>query len=121
MTTGNHSSSPAKPLIFCVAVVGLLSLLFLWVGLGLWRGYLIGVTVLTFVFYGYDKRQAVAGGGRVPEVSLHLLALVGGTLGALAGQFVFSHKTRKQSFRSVFMGIVVFQIILSAVWFWIMG
>ena len=104
-----------------MAVVGLLALLSMLIGLGLWRGYLIGVTVLTFLAYGYDKRQAVENGGRVPEISLHILALIGGTLGALAGQLVFSHKTSKQSFRTVFMGIVLFQIVLSGLWFWIMG
>ena len=106
-------------MIFCVAVVGLVMLLSLWIGLGMWRGYLIGMTVVTFVSYGYDKRQAATGGRRVSEVSLHLLALAGGTLGALAGQFVFSHKTRKGSFRSVFVGIVLLQVVVSAIYFWI--
>jgi len=121
LAASDHNSNPAKPLILCVAVVGLLTLLSLLIGLGLWRGYLVGVTVLTFLAYGYDKRQAVGGGGRVSEASLHILALIGGTLGAMAGQLVFSHKTRKQSFRNVFMGIVLFQIVLSGIWFWITG
>ena len=119
MVTGNHDSNPAKALIFCVATVGLLTLGAMLVGLGMWRGYLMGMTVVTFVSYGYDKRQAGASGDRVSEASLHLLALAGGTLGALAGQFVFSHKTRKQSFRSVFMGIVLLQIVVSALFFWL--
>ena len=121
MATSDNISNPAKPLIFCVVVVGLSALISVWVGLGIWRGYLIGMTVVTFIAYGYDKRQATAAGRRVPETSLHLLALAGGSLGALAGQYVFSHKTSKQNFRSVFIGIVLLQIVLSLVYFWIMG
>jgi len=57
------------------------------------------------------------GGGRVPEAVLHGLALVGGTPGALAGQAMFRHKTRKPSFRRVFASIVLLQILLIAAYF----
>ncbi len=57
--------------------------------------------VVTFGLYGYDKAQAKIGGGRVPEVVLHMLTLAGGVLGAWAGRFVFRHKTRKPAFLMV--------------------
>ncbi len=41
-------------------------------------------------------------GRRVPEKTLHLLALFGGWPGALMGQRVFRHKTQKFGFRIVF-------------------
>ena len=45
--------------------------------------WLLCLSVVTFFFYGYDKRQsAIDGAWRVPEAALHLLALVGGFVGA---------------------------------------
>lgn len=121
MAAKSNISNPAKPLIVCAATVGLSVLIFVWIGLGIWRGYLVGMTLMTLAAYWYDKRQAVKGGPRVPEITLHLMALAGGTLGALIGQYALSHKTSKQSFRSVFLGIVVLQILLSILYFWITG
>lgn len=59
-------------------------------------------SVLAFVIYGWDKLAAARGGGRVPEIALHVLALLGGWPGALAAQLVFRHKTRKVTFQIVF-------------------
>lgn len=56
----------------------------------------------SFALYGLDKAAAVRGARRVPEATLHILALLGGWPGALAGQLTFRHKTRKQPFRAVF-------------------
>lgn len=82
----------------------------------LWA-YLAGVSIVTFAFYGYDKAQAKKQGDRIPEVVLHLLTLSGGTIGALAGQAVFRHKTRKFSFKAVLLGIIAMQITAVAVYF----
>ena len=60
-----------------------LSLLLWRLGLPPVYAYLAGVNIVTLLAYGYDKRQAIAGKGRVPEVVLHLAALLGGTPGAL--------------------------------------
>lgn len=85
--------------------------LLLWrLGLSPLYAYLAGMNILTFLLYGYDKRQARVRGGRVPEAVLHIAALLGGTPGALAGQFAFRHKTQKRSFRIVFGFIVLVQI-----------
>lgn len=59
-------------------------------------------SAVSFALYGLDKAAAVRGARRVPEATLHLLALLGGWPGALAGQLAFRHKTRKQPFRTVF-------------------
>ena len=53
------------------------------------------LSVVTFVTYGWDKRRARVGGRRVPERTLHLLALLGGVAGAWLGMRVFHHKTKK--------------------------
>ena len=71
--------------------------------------YLAGINIITFLFYGYDKRQSQDNKTRIPELTLHLLALLGGTLGALLGQMSFRHKTKKLSFRIVFLAIVLIQ------------
>lgn len=95
------------------------------IGITLWHStdinpvwiYLITLSLVTFLFYGYDKSQAVSHKGRIPEAVLHGLALAGGTPGALAGQLVFRHKTRKLSFRVVFIIIAVVQAGLVMWWF----
>lgn len=51
-----------------------------------------------FIVYGMDKWAARKGQARVAEASLHLIALLGGWPGALLGQQVFRHKTRKSAF-----------------------
>ena len=60
--------------------------------------YLIVINALAFVTFGYDKYQAVKGRWRVPEKTLFLLAIIGGSVGAMAGMRVFRHKTKHNSF-----------------------
>jgi len=59
--------------------------------LALW---LICINAATFAVYGVDKRRARQGAWRVPEKTLFLLPLLGGSVGALAGMRVFHHKTK---------------------------
>jgi uncharacterized membrane protein YsdA (DUF1294 family) len=78
--------------------------------------WLIATNVTTFAFYGLDKsfaRRRLR--TRIPELTLQILALVGGTIGALAGMEIFRHKTVKGSFRIIFFLIVALQIVL-ALW-----
>lgn len=75
--------------------------------------YLIAINLLTFIAYGYDKRQAADGGKRVPENSLHLLTLLGASPGAWAAIFFFRHKIRKFSFWSVTLGVTLAQTALA--------
>jgi len=60
--------------------------------------WFISWTLVTFVFYGYDKLRAKGQGFRVPEISLFAMAVVGGFVGALGGMLVFRHKTAKLTF-----------------------
>jgi uncharacterized membrane protein YsdA (DUF1294 family) len=55
-------------------------------------------SVLTFVVYLIDKLAARKGGRRVPERTLHALALACGWPGALCAQQWLRHKTSKPSF-----------------------
>ncbi|MGY8768115.1 MAG: DUF1294 domain-containing protein [Pirellulales bacterium] len=77
--------------------------------------YLVLVAVLsliTFVMYGYDKRQAVNDGRRISEKNLHLFSFFGGWPGALAGQKFFRHKTQKTSFQITFWVLLVVHVSL---------
>ncbi|MDR3686609.1 MAG: DUF1294 domain-containing protein [Coriobacteriia bacterium] len=67
----------------------------------------VAMSAALFAIYGMDKSAARKGLRRVPEASLHLMALLGGWPGALLGQGVFHHKTRKQSFQTIFWCTVV--------------
>ncbi|NLW85177.1 MAG: DUF1294 domain-containing protein [Phycisphaerae bacterium] len=51
--------------------------------------YLLTLSLTIFLFYGYDKYQAINQNTRIPEAILHLIALAGGTVGAFAGQLFF--------------------------------
>ena len=68
------------------------------------------MSVVCFTAYGLDKRRAANGSRRVPENTLHMLALLGGWPGALLGQRQFRHKTQKMSFLIVFWLVVVLHV-----------
>ena len=105
--------NPRKlPLITAISLIVAASALFWWMDVRLLYAYLLSVSVTTFLFYGYDKRQSLKKGWRVPEVVLHMLALSGGTPGAFVGQIFFRHKTRKLRFKVVFVVIVFLQALL---------
>jgi uncharacterized membrane protein YsdA (DUF1294 family) len=74
--------------------------------------WIIGVSIASFGTYGYDKSIAGRDITRVPEVVLHLLTALGGTIGSFAAMQIFRHKTQKKSFQIVFWAIVVIQIIV---------
>ena len=61
-----------------------------------------GFSLAAFLTYRTDKRAAIEGRWRVPEMTLHLLALGGGWSGALLAQQRFRHKTAKPSFQVAF-------------------
>ncbi len=78
--------------------------------------WLTSVTAVTFAAYGFDKAAARLDRGRIPELTLHVLALVGGSLGAALGMVVFRHKTVKGRFRLVFLAILLAQVALIGGW-----
>lgn len=73
---------------------------------------LLAINILTFVVFGVDKYKAIKKQYRVPEKTLFLLAVMGGSAGALAGMFAFRHKTRKWYFRIGIPCIWAVQILL---------
>ncbi len=61
-------------------------------------GYLIAVNLVVFTLMGLDKSKARRGKRRIPEKVLFLFAVIGGSIGAIAGMFAVRHKTKHLSF-----------------------
>lgn len=61
--------------------------------------YLVLVNAAAFLFMLADKLKAKRGAWRIPEATLLGLAAIGGSIGAIAGMFLFRHKTRHLKFR----------------------
>lgn len=76
----------------------------------IYLGIVLVMSLACFFAYGWDKGCAANGSRRVPEQTLHTLALLGGWPGALVGQRYFRHKTKKLSFLIVFWCVVVLHV-----------
>ena len=74
--------------------------------------YLIVITIVTFLVYGIDKWKAKQGSWRISEASLLILAVIGGSIGALFGMKVWHHKTMHKKFKYGLPLILIIQIIL---------
>jgi uncharacterized membrane protein YsdA (DUF1294 family) len=83
--------------------------------------YLLGINLLTFVVYGWDKLMAKWQKRRVPEKTLFLLAGLLGSVGAWLGMQIFRHKTKHTTFVVGIPAILVVQMAAAAaVWyFWV--
>ena len=79
--------------------------------------YLAAVNIITFIMFGADKTRAVKGRWRISEAALILAALLGGSIGALAGMGIFHHKTKHRKFTIGIPLILVLQIILTVLYY----
>ena len=74
--------------------------------------YLIVINVVTFLVYGIDKWKAKQGSWRISEATLLILAVIGGSFGALFGMKVWRHKTMHKKFKYGLPLILLAQIAL---------
>ena len=74
--------------------------------------YLIVITIVTFLVYGIDKWKAKQGSWRISEATLLILAVIGGSIGALLGMKVWRHKTQHKKFKYGLPLILLGQIAL---------
>jgi len=72
--------------------------------------YLGAVSLLGFIMMGADKKKAMQQKWRIPEKSLFLTAVIGGSAGVLLGMWVFRHKTKHLSFALGIPLIIAVQI-----------
>ena len=64
-------------------------------------GYLLVLSLVSFVIYGVDKHRAKRRAYRIPEAALLSLGFFGGALGALAAMQMLRHKTKHWYFYAV--------------------
>jgi len=74
--------------------------------------YVLLVNIIGFALMGIDKSRAKKRKMRVPEATLFVVALIGGSIGSIIGMFTFRHKTRKWYFSYGMPIILVIQIAL---------
>ena len=56
--------------------------------------YLVICNLIGFISMYIDKKRAMEKRWRIPEKTLFLFAVIGGSLGSIAGMYTFRHKTR---------------------------
>ena len=72
---------------------------------------LAAVNLITFTIYGLDKASARSGARRVPERTLLILALIGGSPAAFAACRCLRHKTAKKSFMNKLFLVALLQAV----------
>lgn len=84
-------------------------------------GYLVLMNLLAFILMALDKSRARRGAWRIPERTLFLSAIFGGSIGAIVGMQCFRHKTRHRSFVWGMPLILTLQLVLAALLLWKFG
>ena len=74
--------------------------------------YLLAINAVAFIVYGIDKYKAKKAKWRIPEATLLLLALLGGSIGTWMGMKVWHHKTMHKKFKYGIPAILLIQIAL---------
>lgn len=83
--------------------------------------YLELINLAAFALFGIDKRRAQKKRWRIPEATLILSAILGGSIGALFGMLLFRHKTRKPRFYVGIPVILAMQIVFFLLIIWAVG
>ncbi len=76
--------------------------------------YLIATNLIGFALMGIDKYKAKKRAFRIPEATLFIVAIIGGSIGSIIGMYAFRHKTRHWYFVYGMPAILILQILLIA-------
>ena len=79
--------------------------------------YLFAINLAAFLAMGLDKWKAKKNAWRIPEKTLFLLVILGGSVGGILGMQLFRHKTRHWYFKWGFPAIFIAQILLVLCWY----
>ena len=74
--------------------------------------YLLIINLTVFFAMFLDKQKARRGKWRIPEKTLFLLAIIGGSLGTTLGMHTFHHKTKHWYFKFGMPLILIAQVAL---------
>ena len=74
--------------------------------------YIGAVNLIGFALMGIDKYKAKKRGFRIPEATLFIVAIIGGSIGSILGMHIFRHKTRHWYFVYGMPFILAVQIII---------
>lgn len=74
--------------------------------------YLVIMNLIGFAIMGVDKWKAKHHAWRIPENTLFIVAIIGGSLGAIIGMYTFRHKTRHWYFVYGLPAILALQIVI---------
>lgn len=74
--------------------------------------YLIIMNLMGFASMGIDKSKAKRGAWRIPEKTLFLIAILGGSIGSILGMNKFRHKTKHKTFTIGMPVILIVQVIV---------
>jgi uncharacterized membrane protein YsdA (DUF1294 family) len=86
-------------------------------GTGFICGYFIVMNVIGLFVMGIDKEKAKRHAWRIPEKTLFLVSLLGGSAGTWLGMYLFRHKTKHWYFVIGMPAILIVQVVI-AVLFW---
>lgn len=81
--------------------------------------YLAVINLDGFLLMGADKSRAKKEKRRIPEATLFLVAVLGGSLGVLLGMYTFRHKTLHTKFTVGIPLLLFFETVLTIVLYYI--
>ena len=74
--------------------------------------YTIIINIIGFFSMLIDKRRAIKNKWRIPEKNLFLIAIIGGSVGSIAGMRLFRHQTKHWYFAYGMPAILLIQIVI---------
>lgn len=74
--------------------------------------YFIIMNLIGFLLMGIDKYKAKKRAFRIPEATLFIVAVIGGSIGSIIGMYAFRHKTKHWRFVYGMPIILLLQLIL---------